>query len=61
MVLPQRISVANRDQSDSVVLHVRVEVAFDVDANCRSAFVEDGINRLVVDQARHSDALFLAA
>jgi hypothetical protein len=36
-------------------------VAFDVDANCRSAFVEDGINRLVVDQARHSDALFLAA
>jgi hypothetical protein len=38
-----------------------VEVALDVDAHCAGAFVQDGVDWLVVNQASHGNALFLTS
>lgn len=61
MVLPQSLPMAHGNQCNSGVLHVRVEVSFDVDTDGGSALVENRVDGLVVDQARHCNALFFAA
>lgn len=60
MVLPQGVSVAHRDQRDAAALHVRVQVALYVNGYSAGALVQDGVDRLVVDQTRHGNALLLA-
>jgi len=61
VVFPEGVSVTHGDQSDARLLHVRVEMAFDVDRHGTGALVQDGVHRLVVDQSAHSHALLFSA
>lgn len=61
MVLPERVSVRDSDECDTHLLHVGVEMAFNINGHSASALVQDGIQRLVVDQTSHSDSLLLTA
>ena len=57
VVLPESVAMGHGDQSDTLLLHVRVEVSLDVDGHSGGALVEDSVEWLMVDEARHSDAL----
>jgi len=61
VVLPHGLSVAYGNQCDSLVLHVLVDVCLDVDAHLRGALIHDRVDRLVVQQATHSDTLLLSS
>mmetsp|Transcript_43663 Transcript_43663/g.72107 ORF Transcript_43663/g.72107 Transcript_43663/m.72107 type:complete len:400 (-) Transcript_43663:345-1544(-) len=61
VVLPERGPMRDGDECDANLLAVLVHEAFDVDRDGRGALVEDGELRLVVKDARHGDALLLAA
>ena len=61
VVLPERLSVADRDQSDALLLHVGVKVTLDVHAHRTGALVKNGIEWLVIDESSHGHALFFTA
>lgn len=61
MELPECLSVRDCDKCDPLVLHVLIEVALDVDAHGRGALVQDRVDRLVIDQARHCHTLLLTS
>ena len=60
VILPKSVSVTDSDQRDALLLHVSVEVTFNVNADCTRALVENSILWLVVDQATHCHPLLLA-
>ena len=49
MILPEGVPVANCDKSDALVLHVSVQMALHVNADCASALVQNSVFRLVVN------------
>ena len=59
MVFPQCLPVRHGNQRDALVLHVLVEVALDVHRHGASALVQDRVDRLVINQSGHGNALFL--
>ena len=61
VVLPERLSVADRDQSDALLLHVSVKVTLNVHAHRTGALVKNGIEWLVVDESGHGHALLFTA
>ena len=61
VILPERLSVAHRDQSDVLLLHVGVKVTLDVHTHRTRALVENGVEWLVVDESGHGHALLFTA
>lgn len=60
VVLPEGLSVTDRDERDALLLHVSVQVAFDIDGDGACAFIKDSVQGLVIDQSSHSHALLLS-
>lgn len=60
MVLPEGLSVTDGDERNALLLHVGVQMAFDIDGDCARAFIKDGVQGLVIDQSSHSHALLLS-
>ena len=57
VVLPERLSVADRNQSDALFLHVGVKVTLDVHTHRTGALVKNSIEGLVIDESGHGHAL----
>lgn len=60
MIFPEGVSVADSNQSDTLVFHVGVEMALDVHTDGGGAFIEDGIAWFVIDKSTHGHSLLLS-
>ena len=60
VVLPESFTMGDCDERDALLLHVGVEVALNVDRDGAGAFVKDGVEGLVVNEARHRNPLLLS-
>ena len=61
VILPQGRSVTHSDQRNIALFHVGVEVSFNVNGDGTGAFVEDCIERSVVNETSHGHALFFSS
>jgi len=59
MVLPESLTMTDSNQSDTLTLHIRVEMTFDINRDSRGTLIKDGILRLMVNQTSHSNSLLL--
>ncbi len=58
MELPECLSVRDGNKSDSLVLHVLIQVALNINTQSRGALVQDSVDRFVIDKSSHCNSLF---